>query len=994
MQSNYYEFLSKNQTCEIIVTSNDKQSESVKEVAEFLGFDVFVFPDFRANYGDDLRSFCDELTILLSTLNRYYFSKDKKKLLISPVRTLLHPLPKQNLLQRQSINFADTIELESFKKQLLYWGYTFVDVVESRGEVSFRGDILDIFSPNYENPKRISLFDDEIESIRDFLPSNQKSIKEELENFTLFPMLFSLNEDEYDEMEQKIQSIQSDAFLKDLTSLGFWALSENQSENFLKKPLYMDEEVLKDTDEILLSYENIDKDFLNSFSVVPKAKIYKDIVASDKRGFLDLHVNKKVTVLSSNEALLKQFNIDLNKNIIYKKSKYVVNVMSKEEIIISLNSPIKKRRKKAKSSIILDELKVDDYVVHESYGVGVFKGLQNTTVLGVSKDFVLIEYQGDDKLLLPVENLDAIDKYISSSGVLASVDRLGKGSFAKLKAKAKAKLFEIAQQIVSTAAKRELIEGKIIKIDDKLLNDFMKDLGFDYTDDQLKAVEDILNDLKSSNVMDRLLSADVGFGKTEVAMNAILATVKSGYQALFLAPTTLLSSQHFKTLHERLGKFGVSVRKLDRFVSTKERNSLLKALKDGSVDVVVGTHSLLGVKPNNLGLLVIDEEHKFGVKQKEKLKELAQNVHLLSMSATPIPRSLNMALSSIKGYSQILTPPNDREDVRSFVKEYDEKLLKEIILRELRRGGQIFYVHNRIASIEQKAKEIREIYPKLRILTLHSKISAAVTEKEMLAFENGEYDMLLSTSIIESGIHLPNVNSIIIENADRFGMADLHQLRGRVGRGKRQGFCYFLVENKDALNMDAKKRLVALEANSFLGSGSVLAYHDLEIRGGGNLVGEAQSGHIKNIGYSLYLRMLEEAINTLLNNQTLKKKEVDLKLSISAYLSDELISEDRVRLELYRRLSKCESVNEVYEIEGEIEDRFGKLDTITAQFLQVIIAKILASKLDIKSISSYAQSITIVYDEKRKIFLKARSKDSDDILHELLVYLRGEIKKR
>ncbi len=992
MQCDYYEFLSKNPSCELIVTIDDKQSIKLKEVALYFGYEVFVLPDFRAKYGDDLRSFSEEMTLLLSTLSGYYMSKKSKKLIVSPIRTLLHPLPNKKLLQNERISFGDTINFKEFQKKLLYWGYSFVDVVEACGEVSIRGDIIDIFSPNYENPKRISLFDDEIESIRDFSSSNQKSIKEEFEHFTLYPALFSLDEDAYDRMETSIESIESDAFIKDMLSLGFWTLDESQSEDFLQKELVIDQEVLKELDELSLGYENLHVDFFNSLKVVPKAKHYKDIIASDKKAFLDLHVNKKITVLSSNEALLKQHGIDIQ-NVIFKKSPLVVNVLSNDEVIISLNSHSQKKRKKAKSSIVLDELKVNDYVVHENYGVGIFKGLQNTTVLGVSKDFVLIEYQGDDKLLLPVENLDTIDKYMGGSGVLASVDRLGKGSFAKLKEKAQKKLFEIAQQIVSTAAKRELIEGKIIQISPDILQQFMLDLGFEYTDDQQKVIDEILNDLKSSNVMDRLLSADVGFGKTEVAMNAVLATVKSGYQALFLAPTTLLSSQHFKTLHERLSKFDVSVRKLDRFVSTKEKKSLFSDFESEKVDVIVGTHSLLGIKPNNLGLLVIDEEHKFGVKQKEKLKELAQNVHLLSMSATPIPRSLNMALSSIKGYSQILTPPNDREDVRSFVKEYDEKLLKEIILRELRRGGQLFYVHNRIASIDERAKEIRAIYPKIRILTLHSKISATVTEKEMLAFENGEYDMLLSTSIIESGIHLPNVNSIIIENSDRFGMADLHQLRGRVGRGKRQGFCYFLVEDKDALSEDAKKRLVALEANSFLGSGSVLAYHDLEIRGGGNLVGEAQSGHIKNIGYSLYLRMLEDAINTLLNNQTLKRKEVDLKLSISAYLSDELIGEDRVRLELYRRLSKCESINEVYEIEGEIEDRFGKLDTITAQFLQVIIAKILASSLDIKSISSYGQNITIIYENENKIFLKARSKDSDDILHELLVYLRGEVKK-
>jgi transcription-repair coupling factor (superfamily II helicase) len=391
---------------------------------------------------------------------------------------------------------------------------------------------------------------------------------------------------------------------------------------------------------------------------------------------------------------------------------------------------------------------------------------------------------------------------------------------------------------------------------------------------------------------------------------------------------------------------------------------------------------------------VIDEEHKFGVKQKEKLKNLRENIHILSMSATPIPRSLNMALSSIKQYSQILTPPSDREDVRTFVKEYDEKVVREVILRELRRGGQVFYIHNRIATIGAKAKELKRIVPNLRILILHSEISDSISENEILKFENREYDILLSTSIVESGIHLPNVNSIIIESAERFGMADLHQLRGRVGRGHNQGFCYFLVESKEALNDSSRKRLLALESNSFLGSGSVLAYHDLEIRGGGNLIGEAQSGHIKHIGYSLYLKMLESAINELMHKTDAKKHDIEIKLSISAYISESYISEDRLRLELYRRLSKCESASAVYEIEEEMEDRFGQLDTPTKQFLSLIIMKILASDLKFKSITNYKDNITITDENDKKTYLKSASFDDDDIISATLGFLRTTMKNR
>ena len=720
--------------------------------------------------------------------------------------------------------------------------------------------------------------------------------------------------------------------------------------------------------------------------VVPENRLWKDVETSDIADFIRFHKAKKITILANNEAIVKQYDMPSDVTVNYRYEPYIVNIMSDEALILSLNKRARKKRKR-RATIVLDDLKAGDYVVHENYGIGIFKGLTHTKVLGVTRDFVEIAYQGDDKLLLPVENLDVIDRYISDGGNLAVLDRLGKGSFSKLKAKAKTKLFEIASEIIQIAAQRELTQAPVIKPDASLLL-FQNDAGFEYTEDQKKAIEQIFADLGSGKVMDMLLSGDVGFGKTEVAMNAIFATVKSGYQAAFIAPTTLLSTQHYKSLRERFGKYGISVEKLNRFTSAKEKSRILAGLRDGTIDVCVGTHALLGVKFANLGLLVLDEEHKFGVKQKEKLKQFKENLHVLSMSATPIPRSLNMALSSIKQYTQLLTPPLEREDVRTFVKNYDEGLIKEVILRELRRKGQIFYIHNRIASIEAKRKELHELLPNLRILVLHSKVPPAKSEKEMLDFEAGKYDLLLSTSIVESGIHLPNVNTMIVEGADNFGIADLHQLRGRVGRGNRQGYCYFIVEDKDRLSDEARKRLIALESNSFLGSGSVLAYHDLEIRGGGNLIGEAQSGHIKNIGYSLYLKMLEDALNTLLNTQKTEKKEVQVKLNVSAYLNSEIIPEDRIRLELYRRLSRCETPKEVYEIEEEMIDRFGALDNVTKQFLEIIVIKILALAAKVSMISSYEQNITIEYEDGTKEYLNAPSKDDDDVIATTLAFLR------
>ncbi len=990
MQANVYEFLKESPKSNLLIVSNEKEAIRAAEVANFLGYDTFIFCDFRANFGDDLNPFKDELFDILSSLNSFYQSSSKKKIIISPIRSVLNPLPKKELLSSFKLSFADNIKLEELKDKLYFWGYSFVDIVQEEGEVSFRGDIVDIFSRGESKPVRVSLFDDEIESIRYFEPSSQKSQQDELEEITIQAALFSLNKEQFEQISQRVEEIESDSFVKDIRSLGLWVL-EDLGEDLLESlnPIKISS-LTQDIKEIFSFIDDEDKkQKLLSLDLIETKGQYKDIEVADISSFMEFHKDKQIKVIANSKAILKQYDLP---NIPYThiEAPYIVNLLGDDELILSLNKTQKAKRRR-KSKIVLDELKMGDYVVHESYGVGIFKGLINTTVLGTVRDFIEIVYQNDEKVLLPVENIDLIDRYIADGGSLAVVDRLGKGSFAKLKSKVKAKLFEIAKDIVEIAAKRELIEAPVIRSDFEDIALFQAGAGFEYTQDQQKSIQEIFTDMQSSKVMDRLLSGDVGFGKTEVAMNAIFATYLSGYQSALIAPTTLLVSQHYKSIKERLDKFGLKLAKLDRFTSTKAKKEILNGLKSGDIHLCIGTHALLGVEFKNLGLLIIDEEHKFGVKQKEKLKELRSNMHILSMSATPIPRSLNMALSSIKQYSQLLTPPLEREDVRSFVKEFSEPLLKEVILREKRRGGQIFYVHNRIASIEQKKAQILEILPDLKILVLHSKIPPSTTEKEVLAFEEGKYDLLLSTSIVESGIHMPNVNTIIIDEADRFGMADLHQLRGRVGRGSRQGYCYFFVNDKNSLSEDASKRLLALESNSFLGAGSVLAYHDLEIRGGGNLVGEAQSGHIKGIGYSLYLKMLEDALKTLMEGNIQKEEQeskCEVKLSISAYISSDLINEDRLRLELYRRLSKCQSPKEVYEIEEEMEDRFGKLDQFTKQFLELIIIKILSSQKGIKLLSNYKENITIEYQDGKKEYLKSKSKDDDDIIATVLNFLR------
>ena len=648
---------------------------------------------------------------------------------------------------------------------------------------------------------------------------------------------------------------------------------------------------------------------------------------------------------------------------------------------------IKKRRKK-KVKLVLDELQLNDYEDHEKHGIGQYKRIEPVTAIDAKRDFVIVMYAGDDKLLIPVENIDLIDRYVADGSSYAVVDKLGKGSFAKLKEKVKDRLFAIANDIIKIAAARELVNGIQINTDKKILEDFQKSAGFDYTKDQKRSIKEIFTDLSSGRVMDRLLSGDVGFGKTEVAMNAMLAVILDGFQTIFVCPTTLLATQHYHSMQKRFSEFGISIAKLDGKTNAKEKAHIKKGLESGEIKLVIGTHSLLEIRTNNLALVIIDEEHKFGVKQKEKLKHLREDVHIFSMSATPIPRTLNLALSKLKGMSSLLTPPMERLGVRTYVKEFSEKLIKEIILREKRRGGQLFYVHNNIASIEVKKKDIEAIVPNIKIQVIHSQIKPELAEKVIDAFENKEFDILLATSIVESGLHLPNANSIIIDGADRFGIADLHQLRGRVGRSNKEGFCYYIVEDKKKITADAVKRLVALESNSYLGSGTALAHQDLEIRGGGNIIGEAQSGHIKQIGYGLYLKMLEDALASLSGENKPEKKTVDIKLAISAYISDDYIHEDRVRLELYRRLSKASDIQDVYAIEEEMEDRFGKPDIFTKQFIELIIIKILALNKEIQAISSYEMNNKKKKNDDTKESIKSPSKDDDDIIATTLRYLR------
>ncbi|GAA9490619.1 transcription-repair coupling factor [Helicobacter pylori] len=993
IQSSLYGALNKGFDYQILACKDFKESELAKEVISYFkpNTKAILFPEFRAKKNDDLRSFFEEFLQLLGGLREFYQALENKQeaIIIAPISALLHPLPKKELLESFKITLLEKYNLKDLKDKLFYYGYEILDLVEVEGEASFRGDIVDIYVPN-SKAYRLSFFDTECESIKEFDPTTQMSLKEDLLEIEIPPTLFSLNEQSYKDLKTKVEQSPLNSFSKDLTSFGLWFLGEKANDLLHAYKSVISPKALEEIQE-LASLNELDCERFKFLKVLENAQGYEDleIHAHALEGFIALHSNHKITLLAPNKTILDNVlgTIDAS-HIQCVIAPFVLNFKTPDGIFISPNS-FERKKKRQKSKLALNELNAGEWVVHDDYGVGVFSQLVQHSVLGSKRDFLEIAYLGEDKLLLPVENLHLIARYVAQSDSVPVKDRLGKGSFLKLKAKVRTKLLEIASKIIELAAERNLILGKKMDVHLAELEVFKSHAGFEYTSDQEKAIAEISKDLSSKRVMDRLLSGDVGFGKTEVAMHAIFCAFLNGFQSALVVPTTLLAHQHFETLRARFENFGVKVARLDRYAS--EKNKLLKAVELGLVDALIGTHAILGAKFKNLGLVVVDEEHKFGVKQKEALKELSKSVHFLSMSATPIPRTLNMALSQIKGISSLKTPPTDRKPSRTFLKEKNDELLKEIIYRELRRNGQIFYIHNHIASISKVKTKLEDLIPKLKIAILHSQINAHESEETMLEFAKGNYQVLLCTSIVESGIHLPNANTIIIDSAQNFGLADLHQLRGRVGRGKKEGFCYFLIEDQKSLNEQALKRLLALEKNSYLGSGESIAYHDLEIRGGGNLLGQDQSGHIKNIGYALYTRMLEDAIYELSGGKKRLEKSVEIQLSVSAFLNPELIGSDSLRLDLYRRLSLCENIDEVGQIHEEIEDRFGKIDDLSAQFLQIITLKILANQLGIIKLSNFNQNITITYSDEKKESLKAPSKDDNDILETLLKHLRAQI---
>ena len=621
----------------------------------------------------------------------------------------------------------------------------------------------------------------------------------------------------------------------------------------------------------------------------------------------------------------------------------------------------------------VEELKVGDYVVHASHGIGHYLGIQKLKVDNVEKDYLIVKYAGDDKLYVPVEQFELLQKYTGGEGAAPKVNKLGGSDWLKTKAKVKASVEEVAQKLLETYAKREAGEGYAFSPDDQWQREFEDAFPYVETEDQLKAINDVKKDMMSSKIMDRLICGDVGYGKTEVAIRAAFKCVNDNKQVAVLVPTTVLAQQHYNTFAERFAPYGVKVELLSRFRTAKEQKDVIDRLAKGEVDIIIGTHKLLNKSVHffDLGLLVIDEEQRFGVTHKEKIKALRAEVDVLTMSATPIPRTLHMSLVGIRDMSVIETPPQDRYPIQTYVVEHSPELIVDAIRRELGRGGQVFYVHNRVEDIEAVANELADLVPEARVLIGHGKMKEHELENVMLEFINQEADVLLCTTIIETGLDIPNANTLIIDNADKMGLSQLYQLRGRVGRSNRVAYAYLTYQKDKSLNATAEKRLSAVREYTELGSGIKIAMKDLEIRGAGNLLGAEQHGQVCAVGFDLYCKMLDEAIRELKGEKNIRPENTEVDLQISAFIPEYYIRDAHLKLTFYQRIQNAATISALGILFDELVDRFGDVPKETANLLSIAEIRLLARQAGITSLKQKAGIIVMRFSPETSIEIPA-----------------------
>ncbi len=954
-----------NRTCNhILFTGTEDEAEVMRNDVLFYqnildGFDTSDNPVFMPEQGD-----IESTGIRLKNI----LELKKGRMFIGSMDAFLSPTwrPEDLSLSILKLGKGMTISREGLAESLQSIGYRQVPLVSEKGEFSERGWVFDLYPSNMNSPVRLEFFGDELDDIKTFEIDTQRSDsqlneaevlpaieKEESplissfdgETFCYFTETVRGQVSTFNTSLEKCQMLRPDPSFITLHSLPMEGETEALTLSVAGLGLLHNERediyglagVLKRLKEKVVFVLSSESQAKRLGEVLSEGGLIAPLISMDDIGSYNGRYSITVGVLSG--------------------GLHVPGLIILTEKEIFGRRPLLKPHKTSRVKKLLEtieDLKAGDYVVHREYGMGRFAGLEPLHASAYKGEVMVIEYADSARLYLPLQNIGLIQKYRAAEGVIPNLDRLGGNRWKKKKARARKKVRELAGKLISIYAQREVVEGYSFSTDTELHREFDAFFPFEETADQIRAWEEIKRDLESPRPMDRLLCGDVGYGKTEMAMRAAFKAVYDGKQVAVLVPTTILCEQHFRNFQARFSAFPLKIDFLSRFKSASETKKTLSALSCGDIDIIIGTHGLLSRKVRfyDPGLLIIDEEHRFGVTHKERIKELKKGVDCLSMSATPIPRTLEMSLSGIREMSMIETPPEERLAIKSMITTLNDSVIKKAILSELDRGGQVFFVHNRVKDIHGMGDYLLRLVPQARLAIAHGQMGGRELEDVMLRFMDGAIDLLLATAIIGSGIDIPSANTIIINRADRMGLADLYQLKGRVGRGNQRAYAYFLLPPPDMLTEDARRRIEAIEELSYLGAGLRLAMKDLEIRGAGNLLGADQSGHIHAVGFEMYMEMLQQEVAALKGMPVEEELEPSIDLGLSAYIPEEYIKDMSIRLSMYRRLSICHSDEEVSTLGEEMTDRFGVLPEPVVALVDLIKLKVLARGLRIVSVSS------------------------------------------
>lgn len=949
-------------------------------------------------------------------------AEDKNAVVIVPATSAVKRLPPHKAFHKKTIKFSmgEEVDFEEIKETLVEMGYERSDYVAYPGRFAVRGGIIDIFPIDEEEPYRIELFGTQVDSIRKFDIETQRS-NENLNHAEIYPVNFlsdgKLNTCTQGDMyrAEHIWDYMLDGVVvvEDLERIyEHLDLAEKESINDLEAMLDKGEIISDEAayivgrDELKSLYEERELYLLQPFARTYSENIkltenlnFNSRPALSYNGHLDLLLKDinmyakdgyKIIISASSEGressirelieteapgMAEVVNGSLSSGMILPDKK--IAYISDGNIFNTTRTSRRRKNRSGKSLESFTELKKGDYVVHDSHGIGIFTGIEELKNQGVIRDYIKIKYAGSGVLYVPVEQMDAVQKYIGSDGVSPRINKLGGDEWKRTKARARAAVAEMTEELIELYAKRKSESGYAFSEDTVWQKEFESSFPYEETDDQLRSIEEIKADMEMQEPMDRLLCGDVGYGKTEVAARAIFKCLIEGKQAAILVPTTILASQHYDTLKDRFKDYPFTIEMLSRFRTHKEQEEIVEKLKRGKIDLIIGTHRILSgdVKFNDLGLLVVDEEQRFGVAHKEKIKSLKVGVDVLTLSATPIPRTLNMSLSGIRDMSLITEPPEERYPVQTYVLEQDDLLIREVINREIDRGGQVFIVFNRVRGILNIADKIRSLVPDVKVAVGHGQMSERALEEIMHKFIEGEIQVLVATTIIESGLDIPNANTMIVLDADKCGLAQLYQLRGRVGRSNRVAYAYLMYQKEKVLTELSEKRLRAIREFTEFGAGFKIAMRDMELRGAGNILGAEQSGHMMNVGYELYVRLVDEAARKARGEIVPgKPEEVTVELKAQANIPSWYIDNEVLKLSMYKRIADIYTQDDMADVIDEMTDRFGEVPKEALNLIKISFIRALAGSIFVSRVSEQNGNVYISIGEKTAISPYAISK--------------------